>query len=627
MSTPQTILKQYWGYDQFRSLQEDIIQSVLAGNDTLALLPTGGGKSICFQVPALIKEGVCVVVTPLIALMKDQVEQLNKRKISATAIYSGLSKREIDIKLDNCVYGQVKFLYVSPERLKTDLFRERLKKMTVALLAIDESHCISQWGYDFRPSYLEIATVRELLPDVPVIALTATATPEVQADIVEKLEFKTGHQHFQKSFSRANLSYAVREEEDKERKLLEVLKSVPGTAIVYARTRKRTKELAALLLKNGLSADFYHAGLSHEERVKKQDNWIKNRTRVIVATNAFGMGIDKPDVRVVVHLDVPENLEAYYQEAGRAGRDEKKAYAVIIYNQLDVELLKERITQEHPPPEFLKQVYQALANYYKLAVGSGEGQAFDFDVHAFSEQYRLNHLQVFYALKKLEEEGFVQLNESFYSPSQLHICVDNSTLYKFQIANAKYDTFIKAILRLYGGELFNGFLTISEDQIAKLLNTGTDKIVLALNRMAEMELVIYDEKKDKPQLVFTQPRQNAADLRLNKVRLKEREQTARKKLDAIINYVNHRSRCRTQLLLEYFGEVSYEKCGVCDYCITEKKKDNLKSETEYHQQIRHLIEERSLSVDETVEQINPKDKELFLEVIREMVDAGELKYN
>jgi len=624
---PKTILKQYWGYEQFRPMQEDIIQSVLQGNDTLALLPTGGGKSICFQVPALINEGVCIVITPLIALMKDQVEQLKKRNISAEAIYSGLSKREIDIKLDNCIYGGIKFLYVSPERLKTDIFRERLKKMTISLLAIDEAHCISQWGYDFRPPYLEIAEVRPIIEDVPVIALTATATPDVQQDIVEKLEFKAGHKHFQKSFARANLSYAVREEEDKERKLLEVLKSVPGTAIVYARTRKQTKELALLLIRSGLSADFYHAGLTHEQRVTKQDQWIHNQTRIIVATNAFGMGIDKPNVRLVVHMDVPENLESYYQEAGRAGRDEKKAYAVIIYNKLDIEKVKERLKQEHPPVEYLKQVYQALANYYKLAVGSGEGQSFDFDVHEFSESFNLNHLQVFYALKKLEEEELVQLNESFHSPSRLHINVDNSELYKFQIANAKYDVFIKALLRLYGGELFNSFVIISETQIAKLLSISVDQVIKALQHLNGIDILLYDPKKDKPQLVFIQPRKSVDNLGLNTKRLKQREETAKTKLDAAINYVRHDSRCRTQLLLEYFGEVSYEKCGVCDICVAEKRRNNIKHEHKYHHQVHHLLESGALTIDDIVEQINPTDKETFLEVIREMVDAGELQYD
>ncbi len=627
MSSPQSILKQYWGYDQFRTLQEDIINAVLEGNDTLALLPTGGGKSICFQVPALIKEGVCIVVTPLIALMKDQVEQLKRRKISATAIYSGLSKKEIDIKLDNCIYGDTKFLYVSPERLKTDLFKERLKKMTISLLAIDESHCISQWGYDFRPAYLEIAEIREVIPNINIIALTATATSVVQKDIVEKLNFKEGYKHFQKSFARANLSYSVRKEEDKERKLLEVLKSVPGTAIVYARTRKKTKEIAAFLLKRGFSADFYHAGLSYEERVVKQDNWIKNKTRIIVATNAFGMGIDKPNVRVVVHMDIPDNLESYYQEAGRAGRDEKKAFAVIIYHQLDIEMLKERLNQEHPSVDYLKQVYQALANYYKLAVGSGEFQGFDFDVHEFSERYNLNHLEVFYGLKKLEEEGLIQLNKSFHSPSQVNICVDNSELYKFQIANATYDAFIKAMLRLYGGELFNGFVTISEIQIAKLLNTSVNNVQAGLRKLAELELIIYAEKKDKPQLIYTTPRQHAKELKLNVARLKIREKMAREKLEAIINYVGTSQRCRTLKLLEYFGEVSDDKCGVCDVCVAESRKNHAQNETKYHQQIRHLVEEEALTIDEVVEQINPKEQEVFLDVIREMVDAGELKYD
>lgn len=608
-------------------MQESIIESVVSGHDTLALLPTGGGKSICFQVPALAMEGICIVVTPLIALMKDQVEQLRKRNIKASAIYSGLNSREIDIQLDNCIYGETKFLYVSPERLRSDLFQERLKKMKVCLLAIDESHCISQWGYDFRPSYLTIAEIRPLIANVPVIALTATATPPVQRDIIEKLEFREGYKQFQKSFARDNLSYAVRQAEDKERKLVEVLRSVQGTAIVYARTRKATKDITRLLIKEGLSADFYHAGLSHDERVKKQDAWIQNRTRIIVATNAFGMGIDKPDVRLVVHMDIPDNLESYYQEAGRAGRDEKKAYAVIIYHPLDIELLKDRLKLEHPSVEFLKRLYQALANYYKLAVGAGEAQQYPFDVHDFSEKFNMEHLEVFYGLKKLEEEGLVQLNESFHSPSQLHITVDNSTLYKFQIANAAYDGFIKSLLRIYGGELFNGFVRISEVQIGKVLNTSIDSVKKVLNRLQELELLVYEEKKDQPQLVYLQPRKSSESLGLNTKRLNERQKMAEEKQKAIIGYVKHQERCRTQLLLDYFGEKDYENCGICDVCIARKKKDAIKHEHKYHHQVRHLLEENKLTTDEIIDRINPTDKSMFLEVIREMVEAGELKYD
>ncbi|RYZ26185.1 MAG: ATP-dependent DNA helicase RecQ, partial [Sphingobacteriales bacterium] len=405
-----------YGYTAFRPLQEDIITSVLEGKDTLALLPTGGGKSVCFQVPALAMEGLCIVVSPLIALMKDQVEQLQKRGIKAISISSGMHRREIDIALDNCVHGDVKFLYVSPERLKTDIFLARFRQMKVCLIAVDEAHCISAWGYDFRPPYLQIALIRALQPKIPVIALTATATDEVKKDICERLEFKTGYQVFQQSFARKNLSYSCLETEDKPARLLQILKNVPGTAIVYVRSRNRTSVVAQWLQKQGLQAAHYHAGLSPEQRNTAQNNWIHNKTRIIVATNAFGMGIDKPDVRAVVHLDLPANLEAYYQEAGRAGRDERYSYAVLLYCKNDLEELQERIEQEHPPITELKRVYQALANSYQLAVGSGELQAFPFSLEEFSAAYKFNPAEAHNALKKLETEGLIQLNPAYHSP-------------------------------------------------------------------------------------------------------------------------------------------------------------------------------------------------------------------
>lgn len=626
MEQTLSILKKYWGYDTFRAVQEEIVDAVLKGEDVLALLPTGGGKSICFQVPALAREGICIVVTPLIALMKDQVEQLNGRGIKAVAIFSGMSKSEIDIKLDNCVYGDVKFLYLSPERLQTDLFKERLRKMKVGLLAVDEAHCISQWGYDFRPAYLEIAEIREIIPDVNIIALTATATPEVRDDIQEKLLFKR-HNVFQKSFARPNLSYSVRKVEDKEKKLLEVLKNVQGSAIVYTRTRKETKQTAAFLIKNGFSADFYNAGLSHEERTTKQDNWIKNRKRIMVATNAFGMGIDKPDVRVVVHMDIPQNLESYYQEAGRAGRDEQKAYAVIIYEETDIDDLKAQVAQQHPSVDSIKRIYQCLANYYKMAVGSGLGQSFDFDIQDFSDHYQLHHMEVYYVLKKLEEEGLVQFNESFYNPSQIHFKVDNRALYEFQIANAKYDYFLKALLRLYGGEVFNNFVKISEAQLAKVLGTTEAEVVKALSRLDEQNILNYDKKKEKPQVIFIVPRQDSTRLSLDKKRLAEREKTAREKMEAIINYVRSGDTCRTQLILEYFGETSYEQCGVCDVCLSKKHEEKDHDLESYHLQIKHLIGEEPLTVEELMENINPAEKEIFLDLIRQMIDSGELKYD
>lgn len=417
------ILAKYWGYHSFRPLQEEIITSVLQGNDTLALLPTGGGKSVCFQVPALVQEGVCIVISPLIALMKDQVDNLQKKGISAIAITSAMHKREIDIAFDNCVYGNIKFLYLSPERLITPIAQARIQKMKVSLIAVDEAHCISQWGYDFRPSYLEIAKLRELQPKVPVLALTATATPEVVKDIQEKLRFKKANV-LQKSFERKNLAYVVIGEEDKLSRLLKVVNNVGGTGVVYVRNRKKTQEVAAFLQKNKIPADFYHAGLTPGERSQKQDSWIKNKTRVIVATNAFGMGIDKPDVRFVVHLDLPDSLEAYFQEAGRAGRDEGKAYAVMLYNEADINDLKSNVEMSFPSVEEIRQTYQALANYYQLAVGSGEGAAFDFDISELCRNYKLEPVTVFNSIRFLEKEGYISATEAVYQPSRINFTLN-----------------------------------------------------------------------------------------------------------------------------------------------------------------------------------------------------------
>ena len=626
MGKVNDILKDHWGYDSFRPLQEDIIHSVLDHQDVLALLPTGGGKSICFQVPALAMEGICLVITPLIALMKDQVEQLRQRGIKAEAIFSGIRQKEIDIILDNCIYGNVKFLYISPERLETELFRERVIKMNVCLLAVDEAHCISQWGYDFRPAYLNIASIRQVLPDVSVIALTASATPDVVVDIQEKLLFKQENT-YQKSFARGNLSYAVRQVEAKEKKLLEVLRSVPGTAIVYVGTRKATKEIARFLLNNGISADFYHGGLAHDERSGKQEAWLKGKVRVIVSTNAFGMGIDKPDVRLVVHMDLTQDLESYYQEAGRAGRDEKKAYAVILCNESDMEALKAQVSLRHPPIDTLKKVYQAMANYYKLAIGSGQGQSFDFDIREFSEHYGFGHLEVFHALKKLEDEGLITFNESYYHPSHLHMLMDNTDLYKFQVANAHFDLAIKAMLRLYGGEMFNHFVNISERQLAKFMETTEKETVTTLTRLDQLKVIVYDKRKDKPQVIFTLPRQDVNYLSLNKAILESRKKVAEQKVASVINYAKHQNRCRTRLLLDYFGEIQAEACGVCDICIAQKKQHATKKTEDYHHQIEHLLGEGPLLVEELMEKINPTDRDAFLDVIRSMVDRNELCYD
>ncbi|WP_291727405.1 ATP-dependent DNA helicase RecQ [Bernardetia sp.] len=627
---PQQILKKYWGYDAFRPMQEEIINSVLEGNDTLALLPTGGGKSICFQVPAMALEGVCIVVTPLIALMKDQVFQLNKRGISAKAIYSGMSKREIDIILDNCVYGKnIKFLYLSPERLKTDLFKERVAKMNVGLLAIDEAHCISQWGYNFRPAYLEIAAIREKITNVPCIALTATATLQVREDIQDKLDFKDNKKVFTKSFSRANLSYSAFLEENKNQKMLQILNNVRGTGIIYVRNRKRCKEIALWLRQQKISADFYHAGLTHAQRNHVQESWISGKIRVIAATNAFGMGIDKPDVRTVIHTDLPDSLEAYYQEAGRAGRDEKKAYAIALFDNNDLINLEKRTEQAHPEPKIIKKVYQALANYFKIAVGSFPIESFDFDMEEFYRRFSIPYIESYNSIKILEEQGFLQLSESFYTPSKIWIKVDNATLYNFQIANPKSDTVIKGILRAYGGA-FQQFISISEQNLSRFLKMPKMEVVAQLNYLAQQNIIDYQPQKDVPQLSFLTPRHNANDLPLDLEFLKVRKKEAMQKAFSVINYVSNDMRCRTQILLHYFGEKTDEVCGVCDNCIKNKKAANgtAKNESEdIKTQILEKIASHSIPVHKLQQHFKNLDATILGKIIQEMVATGIIQYD
>ncbi|RZM21964.1 MAG: ATP-dependent DNA helicase RecQ, partial [Pedobacter sp.] len=469
------ILKQFWGFETFRPLQEDIIDAVLNGQDTLALLPTGGGKSVCFQVPALVKPGICVVISPLIALMKDQVENLKAKGIDAVAIYAGMGKREIDILLDNCIYGKIKFLYLSPERLLSPIVKERLSYMNVNLIAIDEAHCISQWGYDFRPSYLLIKDLRIILPDIPMIALTATATDFVRTDIVEKLEMKSPAT-FVKSFARKNLSYVVMDLEDKYKKLIDVITNVSGSGLVYVRNRRETAEVALFLKRNGIAADFYHAGVESKERSKKQEDWKNNKIRVMVATNAFGMGIDKSDVRFVVHLDLPESLEAYYQEAGRAGRDEKRAYAVLLANQSDQFSLKAKYTDNFPTIAEIKGVYHHLGSYFQLAYGAGEGLGLPFDLADFCKRFKLGVIKTIGAMKFLEHDGYLVLSENIFLQSRLLFVVSHEDAYRFQIENAGYDTLIKTILRSYGGA-FDQYVKINENDIAGRLGLSYSTVV------------------------------------------------------------------------------------------------------------------------------------------------------
>jgi ATP-dependent DNA helicase RecQ len=632
MNQPIDILKQYWGYDAFRPLQEDIIKAVIEQHDVLALLPTGGGKSICFQVPAMAMDGLCLVISPLIALMKDQVQQLQKRGISAAALHAGQTKREIDYLLDNAANSDLKFLYCSPERLKTEIFIERIKKVAdrrgVSLIAVDEAHCISQWGYDFRPAYLEIADLREVLPNTPVIALTATATPKVREDIQKRLNFKSA-KVFTKSFARPNLSYSVRYEEHKERKLLEVLQKIQGSAVVYVSTRKHAREVAQMLSQHHISADFYHAGLTFQERNIKQEDWIHNRTRVIVSTNAFGMGIDKPDVRVVAHMDLPDNLEAYYQEAGRAGRDEKKAFAVVICNQADVEHLRRKTEQSLPDLDTLKEVYQMLGNYYQLAVGSWPQESFDFDFDEFSKRFKRHPLEIFNAVKVLQEQGLITLSESFFSPSKLKFRIDQRKLYEFQIANAQFDPLIKALLRLHGGELYQNFVSLQENNLSALLGTSVSQLRASLKHLSQREIVEYNEQKEKPQLSFLSPRKAPDKLGLDQKALNAKRKLKLDKMESVISYLHNEADCRTKLLLAYFGEKDYKNCEVCDNCLNRHKheKDGY-HRVHYKKQILELLaKDEDFNEDEMVRVLDPSDKTLFLNLLSKLIDHGDLHYN
>ncbi|WP_031529548.1 RecQ family ATP-dependent DNA helicase [Dyadobacter crusticola] len=622
----QAVLKTYWGYDTFRPFQEDAIKTVLNGIDTLVLLPTGGGKSICFQVPVMAMDGVCIVVTPLIALMKDQVEQLKRRGISASAIHTGMSRNEIDITLDNCIHGNTKFLYVSPERLRTDIMIARASQMKVCLLAIDEAHCISAWGYDFRPAYLLISDFRKRIPGVPVMALTATATEEVRADILDKLEMKNARV-FKQSFARANLSYSAFAEDNKEKKILQVLKNVSGSAIVYVRTRKRTKEIADWLNRHGVSAQAYHAGLPFKERSERQSAWIKNQVRTVVATNAFGMGIDKPDVRTVIHFDLPDNLEAYYQEAGRAGRDEKKAYAVALFNQQELNELSDNIERRYPPIEMLRRVYQSLANYYQVPVGSGEMSGYSFDIQDFTGVFGLAPNETHYALKLLEEEGFIQLSENFNDPSRVHFLVDNRELYDFQIRYQEFDSFIKVILRLYGGEVFTEYVRISEVEMAQAYFAPESEVIKKLKFLAERDILDYQPRRDKPQLTFMTPRYDAALLPLNVFEIQRKKERDLTKAKAVARYASHTQICRTLLLLEYFNEFDAEECGICDICLKKKKLEAAGEENLSMRIIQHIASEGLITPLKLSRAFEDSDESIFLTTIQNLLEQEIVRYD
>jgi ATP-dependent DNA helicase RecQ len=618
------ILAQNWGFSDFREKQEDIIQSVLDGQDTLALLPTGGGKSICFQVPALAQVGLCLVISPLIALMQDQVTNLQQREIKALSITSAMSKREIDIALDNAAYGNYKFLYVSPERLETELFKARIEKMNINLVAIDEAHCISQWGYDFRPSYLNIAKLREKLPKVPFLALTATATKKVVEDIQEKLEFKKKHV-IQKSFERENLAYVVLKTEDQIGKMLKVIDGVKGSGIIYVNSRKKTKQIAQRLIEHKISADFYHAGLSHEDRKHKQQNWVNNRCRIIVATNAFGMGIDKPDVRFVIHLDAPESLEAYFQEAGRAGRDGRKGFGVLLVNPSMTADLKTRVEQSFPSIEKIKGCYLALSNYLQIPLNGGEKQSYSLDISEFSKRYKLDLFETYHCLHFLEKENYISLSENFSMPSRLHFILKKEDLYKFQVSHKMYDLFVKTLLRTYGG-LFDDYVKINEQQIAQNGKISVNMVIDHLNRLQELEVLKYEAKSNLPKVTYTAARLDQKSLRISKKTYHDRKTTAIERLVAVINYAESKNQCRSEILLSYFGEDISHRCGVCDVCLENKKQDLTdKDFKEIETQINELIIEEGTLLKHITSKIKSHKTDQVIIVIEFLVDKGKLK--
>ena len=571
LATIQHILKQYWGYDNFREGQQEIIESILKGNDTLALLPTGGGKSVCYQVPAMAMDGVCVVISPLIALMKDQVLQLRKRNIPCAAIFSGMTQQEIQNVMDNAHNGRLKFIYISPERLQQPLFREQLTHLAISFIAVDEAHCISQWGYDFRPSYLQIASIREVHNTIPIIALTATATPEVQKDICEKLLFKK-EQIFAKSFVRHNLIYVARKDESKQNKLVEVLKKINGSCIVYARNRRLTKVTAEWLNQSRISADFYHAGLTTRERDKKQERWMKNQVQCMVCTNAFGMGIDKPDVRCVVHLDLPDSPEAYFQEAGRGGRDGKNAFVVLIWNEDDVNNLQSALDNNFPAADEIKRVYEALMHSLQIPIGSGLEQAFDFDLSVFSEKFNLNSFTVFQSLKLLQQHNLLTLTDGVVLPSRAKVIASREDIYRFEVENKKLEPVLKMLLRFHSG-IRDTYVPLLENKMISELRINASQLHALMMELKKFNLIDYAPAKDKPQIILHQNRIKVENLELNLNYLQMLKTKAAQRTQAMIGYVKNETECRSNYLLNYFGEENMLPCGKCDICLEQKKKN------------------------------------------------------
>lgn len=624
----QATLKLYWGYDSFRPLQEDVIHSILNGKDTLALMPTGGGKSLCYQVPAMMKDGLCLVISPLIALMKDQVENLRRKNITAFAVFSGMSRKEVINTLKVASESNCKFLYVSPERLETNLFKEYLPGLNVSLVAVDEAHCISQWGYDFRPPYLRIASLRKELPGIPVLALTASATPDVQKDICERLEF-SHYEIFRQSFERANLSYSTFKVDSKINKIIEIVCRVPGSSIVYCKSRKRAKEISELLQLQDISSNYYHAGLPQEERNKRQEDWIKNKTRVIVCTNAFGMGIDKPDVRTVVHADVPDSLEYYYQEAGRAGRDGKTAYAALLYDDRDIQELQELAAIRFPSQDEIRVVYQAVANYLQLPSGEGGGQYYDFDISDFLRKFRLQSHTVFYSLKALEQDGWLAFNEQVFLPSSVVFTTSKEYLYVFEKENPLLEPVVKTLLRAYEG-IFDYPSPVSEKVIGSLLKKDAVEIKKQLMQLHQAGLIDYLPQKDTPQLFLLRSRIKAEDLVIDMTQYNRRKEEFHKRMKQMIRYVKEDMQCRSRFIGLYFGDNKIKACGICDNCLKHKSTRLTKDEFDtIHHRIINMVKYEPLHTRELMLKLNGINKEKAWKVLEflQVENKIEMDYN
>ena len=608
------ILKNYWGYDNFRGIQEDIIRSIGSGRDTLGLMPTGGGKSITFQIPAMAKDGLCIVITPLIALMKDQVRNLRERGIKAIAIYSGMTREEIIIALENCIFGNYKFLYISPERLDTEIFRIKLRSMKVSMITVDESHCISQWGYDFRPAYLKISEIRNLLPDVPVLALTATATPEVVKDIQQRLAFKEENV-FRMSFERKNLAYIVRRTESKQEELLHILKHVDGSAIVYAHNRKRTKEYSQMLNENGITATFYHAGLNNDTKDWRQKSWIKGETRVMVATNAFGMGIDKPDVRLVVHVDIPDSPEAYFQEAGRGGRDGKKAYAVLLYSKSDKTTLKKRISDTFPEKDYIRTVYEHLNYYYQMAMGDGLGCTREFNIDEFCRNFKHFPIQVDSALKILTRAGYLEYTDEQDNNSRLMFTLTKEELYRIHETSPETEKLINVILRSYTG-VFTEYAYINEDTLSLRTGMTRQQVYDTLISLTRRRILHYIPGKKTPYIIYTRERQEADRLMFTKEVYEDRKESFIRRIKAMTEYAETDDKCRSRMLLLYFGEKNEHNCGQCDVCLSSHS-SGIKQGVfdDISRAIEEVLKEKNMTTSELMENLESFDRENVTKVL------------